>query len=254
MRILVTGKNGFLAKNAIDWFGKEHDLFALSHDAPIEELSDACANADIVFHFAAVQRSASDEDFYEGNVVYTQRLINMLDERENPPSILFPSSTNIDNPSVFATTKKEAESLIRAYGQKNHVDVFIYKLNHIFGKYGKPDFNNVVSTFCAHVSKGTPIVINNPGTLLRLTYADDLMRDFAELVRGCSYTGLSNQEECMHSYLFPSIVYERSLGDIAKTLGDFVNEMDYVEGFERKLQDTYQWYLRQCTADVTRMG
>jgi len=51
--------------------------------------------------------------------------------------------------------------MIRKYCVRHGVRGYVFMLNHIFGKYGKLDFNNVIATFCEHAAMGKTIHVNN---------------------------------------------------------------------------------------------
>jgi len=89
MNILITGKNGFLAKDAIDFFSDENDIFPVSHIDSNFLLFEYYQKCDMVFHFAAVQRSDNDQDFVVGNIGYTQKLIDFLEKNMNYAPIMY---------------------------------------------------------------------------------------------------------------------------------------------------------------------
>lgn len=233
MKILVTGKNGFIAKNVIEYFTeKNHEVLCVSHTDPDSVLEKYSKDCDFVFHLAAVQRSTKEQDFWEGNVEYTEKLISFLEKSPKAPSILFTTSTGIDIDSTFSATKKEAERRIREYGKNNHKPVYIYKLNHIFGKYGKPNFNNVVSTFCYNYMLDLPISVSNPDNTIYITYINDLLNDFNEsLLKNKSYD---------EGYLKPSIIYKITLGELLAIISNLDSQKDNV--LAQKLKSTCKYF------------
>lgn len=233
MRTLVTGKSGFLAKNVIEFFKvKGHDVFAISHTDDDVILRKYCKKCDFIFHLAAVQRSQYENDFWQGNVEYTKKLLRYLEEENNYPAILFTTSTGIDKESYFSASKIAAEKLIREFGERHQCKVYIYKLNHIFGKYGKPNYNNVVSTFCYNIAKNIPLKVSDDSVKLNLTYVDDLLIDFYELIQSNKMLPVK--------YAKPSKVYGITLGELAYKLSNIENE-PYDELLE-KLKLTIQYY------------
>lgn len=238
MKILVTGKNGFIAKNVIDYFGKNHKILSISHIDRDELLKKYCNECDFVFHLAAVQRSHNENDFWEGNVKYTEKIINFLSTNQKKPSIIFSTSIGIDKPSLFSETKLKAESLLRNFCKDNGNKLYVFKLNHIFGKYGKPNFNNVIATFCYNACNNQPIQINDPSTTLNFTYIDDLLLDFKKYL---NYNGNHKQ-----SYIICSIQYNKSLGEILFIIGKIMNnKLENFNEFEKKLMLCYCSYLRE---------
>lgn len=237
-RFLITGKNGFLAKNVVTYFSGKYNCVTVSHTDD-KSLSEACRNCDFVFHLAAVQRSENDVDFWTGNVEYTNLLIKALEANHNCVPVLFSTSIGIDKPSVFATTKLEAERLLREYSRKNNIPVYIFKLNNIFGRWGKPDFNNVIATFSNNIANKEPLVVNNPGTTLDFTYVEDLMKDFNMVLNSNSTN--SKKED----YLSTQIKYRKTLGEVIMSLGNAVNQRVPQDEFEAKLFKTLSFYIME---------
>lgn len=237
MNILVTGKNGFIAKNVIEYFGDNHKILAVSHEEDLL-LKEYCKQCDLVFHLAAVQRSQFEEDFWTGNVEYTKKLLRYLCQTDKKVPIIFSTSVGIDHKSAFADTKLEAERLIREYGVEKDVPVYVFKLNHIFGKYGKPNFNNVIATFCYNIVHGIPLIVNNPAVMLNFTYIDDLMKDFSMCVDG-------TLQVKKNEYFYTTLQFKRSIGEVVMVLGNIVNDKEIQDDFDKKLFWTYLSYKRE---------
>lgn len=235
MNILVTGKNGFIAKNVIRRLGNQHNVMGISHSDGDDLLEKYCKDSDMIFHLAAVQRGDNNEDFVDGNVRYTKKIIDVLDKFNIKIPILFSTSVGIDDrSSVFSKTKLEAEKMVRSYGNRNNVNVYVYKLNHIFGEFGKENFNNVIATFCFNVAHKLPIVINDPAISLQFTYVQDLVDEFEYIV--------DTRYEVCEYYLYPNIRYQKTLGEVAKILGDIINGVVQNGEFEAKLSKTLCFY------------
>ena len=88
----------------------------------------------------------------------------------------------LDNP--YGRSKKQAEDAVLAYGQRTGASVYVYRLANLFGKWSRPNYNSVVSTFCYNISHDLPIQINNPDTILQLVYIDDVIAEFVEILEG----------------------------------------------------------------------
>lgn len=238
MKILVTGKNGFIARNVIEYFGKEHEILPISHTDSVQLLEKYCMECDFVFHLAAVQRSDDSFDFWKGNVDYTKKIITFLKNNTKNPSIIFSTSIGIDKPSLFATTKLRAEEILRNFCNNNGNKLYVFKLNHIFGRYGKPNFNNVIATFCYNACTNKPIVVSNPSIKLYFTYIDDLLNDFNK------YLLLNKVIES--KYISCSIQYRKSLGEILFIISKIMNdEQDNLDEFEKKMKFCFQSYIQQ---------
>lgn len=234
MKILVTGKNGFIAKNVIELLEKEgYEVFSVSHDED-EKLDQYCRICQFVIHLAAVQRSDKVSDFVEGNIKYTQKLIDCLEKYNNKASIIFSTSIAIESDSIFSRAKKEAEKILREHCKRENIGLYVFKLNHIFGRYGKPNFNSVISTFCFNLANNIPIIVNDPSHKITVTYINDLYEDFKKYI---------NEDKYCDDYILPSVRREISLGGLLDILARIKNnEFDKYDKLQYQLFITYKYY------------
>ena len=56
-----------------------------------------------------------------------------------------------------------------------------YRMEGVFGKWCRPNYNSVVATFCHNIAHGLPIQVRDPGYELPLVYIDDVV----DLYSGC---------------------------------------------------------------------
>lgn len=80
MNILVTGSNGFIAKNIIQFLSEQQEVNILSFNrqSSDEDLADAVKKSDWIVHLAGVNRPLNEQEFIEGNVSLTQKIANLL--------------------------------------------------------------------------------------------------------------------------------------------------------------------------------
>ena len=150
--ILITGSDGFISKNLIQRLKvTDHSLFLYSKKNTFDFLDNALLQADIIYHFAGVNKSIHKEDFKRVNIDLTQYIIEFIEKNNLKIRIIFSSSTQADLNNIYGLSKLKAEELLSKYAKKTNNQVFIYRLNGIFGKWSKPDYNSVVSTFCHRI-------------------------------------------------------------------------------------------------------
>lgn len=184
MKILITGANGFVAKNLIvaleeRQFATE-DILTVTRETTSEELSAKVLAADFIFHLAGENRPQKNDDFYKNNTDLTKNICDVLVENGKRTDILFTSSIQVELPNDYGKSKKLAEDILIKYSEKSQAEVFIYRLPNIFGKWSKPNYNSVVATFCYNAIRGIPIQNNSPGKLLSLAYIDHVVEAFLE--------------------------------------------------------------------------
>jgi len=241
MKILITGSDGFIAKNLIEHLKRDSNitLYLFSKNDSISILEAYLNEVDFIFHLAGVNRPEKIEDFYKGNSKLTQTIINFLISNNKSVPILLSSSTQSDLDNDYGKSKKEAENLIIKYSEEVNTNVYIYKLPNVFGKWSKPNYNSVISTWCHNISHDLGITINNKDIKLDLVYIDDVIKSFIDK--------LDSQYD--KEYFTLDNIYKKSLGEISQLLHQFKENRtnliipNVASGFERALYATYLSYL-----------
>lgn len=179
-KVLVTGANGFVGKNLVEALLRkpELDIFKYDIENSIIELEKFLEEADFIFHLAGVNRPERVEEYRQGNMGFTQEIVNLLEKIKKNTPILFSSSiqAKLDNP--YGQSKKEAEEVLKDYGKKNKAAVFIYRLPNVFGKWSRPNYNSAVATFCYNVCRGLDIQVSDVKNEITLVYIDDVVDSF----------------------------------------------------------------------------
>ena len=185
MRALVTGSNGFIARNLIIDLKSQPGVVVLTHDRTQseKEFLRKLEISDIVFHLAGVNRSDFDIDFIRTNIEMTSKIIEHLEQIQSRSPIIFSSSSQAGNDTIYGKTKVEAENLLRLHQERTKSGIRIYRLFNVFGKYSRPDYNSVVATFCHRVANGLEISMPNPDAQLKLVAVDDVVRTFVNELR-----------------------------------------------------------------------
>ncbi len=245
MNILITGANGFMGKNLQTILrdqagGQGFSLWLADVDTSPQDLAQACAQADFVFHLAGVNRPKEEAEFQQGNVDFTRALLAQLSAGRRPP-VLLTSSTQAALDHPYGRSKKDAEEALRAYGKQTGSPVYVYRLTNAFGKWSRPNYNSAVATFCHNISRGLPIQINDPSVILRLNYIDDIIAEFLRAMDG------SPTRQGDFCAVLPE--HSISLGAVAELLYHFhasreqLDLVDQSEPFVRKLYATYLSFL-----------
>ena len=248
MKILVTGANGFVAKNLI-WHLRNRgyeDIDTYSHTDPEEELKEKCAAADFVVHLAGVNRPVSQSSYWVGNADFTKTLVKYLEEAGSKAPVILSSSTQAELDNAYGLSKKEAEKIIDTYGRKGNVRVYIYRMPNVFGKWSRPNYNSAIATFCHNIANNLPITVNDVGHRMSLLYIDDIVEEFTEKI--LENTALKQPYKKADSYIEPikSPVYKTTLGHIADTVGSFAdlrNTLDLPDLSDPLTSKLYSTYL-----------
>lgn len=249
MRVMITGANGFIAKNLRQHLAERSDieLLLISRESSLEEFETAIARANFVFHLAGINRPKDATEFRKGNVDLTSWLCKRLSARAKKGEavpVVFSSSTQAAFDNEYGSSKRDAETAVFDYGRTHDVAVHVFRLPNVFGKWSRPNYNSVVATFCHNISQGLPISIDNPAAPLRLVYVDDVVTHFLSLLDGA----LPNRDSEGFDVVHPE--YATTVGDLAETIYEFRDSRNSLvtprvgAGLTRALYSTYLSFLR----------
>ena len=243
MKILLTGAGGFLGKNFL-WAAKEAEEFevlAYHHEMGEAALGSMCQDCDVVVHLAGVNRPETEQGFVDGNVAFTKKLVDFLEERSTPCPVMFSSSAQAERDNAYGRSKREAERILRNYAKKCGTSAMIYRLPNVFGKWSRPEYNSVVATFCHHIARGLPIRVDDPAAELQLVYVDDVVSAFLRALRG---NGERNGD-----FYEATPIHSCTVGKLAELIKDFRDDRRTLglptlgDAFVQKLYSTYLSFL-----------
>lgn len=243
MKILVTGAKGFVGKNlTLELRNRGYnDLFLYDIDSTQGDLEMYTRECDFVFHLAGVNRPQNEKEFMEGNFGFTSELLDNLKKNNNKAPILISSSIQAALQNPYGESKKAGEDLIFSYGKENNVNVFVYRLPNVFGKWCRPNYNSAVATFCNNIANNLPITVNDPEVMMSLVYIDDVVNEFIN--------ALENKENKDGEYCYVPIVHKIKLGEIVELIKSFKKSREDLsvpnqkDEFSKKLYATYLSYL-----------
>lgn len=238
-RILVTGSGGFLGKNlCLTLKQKNYEVLPFDRDTK-ESLEELVKQADFVMHLAGINRPKTAAEFYQGNAGLTEQLISLLEQQDRKIPLLISSSIQAELDNDYGKSKKEAEDAIFAYGKKTGSPVFVFRLENAFGKWSRPNYNSVVSTFCYNVANNIPLSIRDPKAEVTFVYVDDIVNAFISSIG----------KEGSTDYCHVQPVYPCTLGRLAEMITSFRTGRetllvpDMSGDLETKLYATYLSYL-----------
>lgn len=243
MKVLITGAQGFIAKNLIERLDREEDIEYYKYDKESTEniLETYLKEVDFVFHLGGVNRPENPDEFYTGNTDLTKNILTILEKQKRAVPILFTSSTQAEYENDYGKSKRQAEELLHTYALENRVPVYIYRLPNVFGKWSRPNYNTVIATWCYNITHDFPIYVNDESVELNLVYIDDVVD---QLVR---HLDENSKDDVVYAEVSP--VYQKKLGEIQALLLAFKESRNSLlvphvgRGFERALYATYLSFL-----------
>jgi len=241
VKILVTGSDGFIAKNLIEHLKRDENikLYLYNKNDSLSILEAYVKEVDFIFHLAGVNRPENINEFYEANSGLTKTILDILTKENKSTPILLSSSTQSELDNDYGKSKLEAENLLIEYSQKTNANIFIYKLPNVFGKWSRPNYNSVVSTWCNNIACNLDMHVNDRDVELDLVYIDDVVKSFIQKLE------FKTDEQ----YFKIDTVYKKTLGEIEKLLYAFKENRtnliisNVASGFDRALYATYLSYL-----------
>jgi len=245
MKVLITGSNGFIGKNLKLSLKERDDIEIISFNREHNYLSliSTLKSVDFIFHLAGVNRSNKEEDFYKGNSDFTKKLCESIRKSNCKAPIIFTSSIQAGQNSPYGQSKLAAELSLKDLNKNLSNPIYIFRLPNVFGKWSKPNYNSVVSTFCHNITRDIPIHIENKKKVVELVYIDDVIKKFIELMYGIEIKNKPNSQE------FVTQTYKITLGELAEQLYAFkkMTKSKTLEnvgtGLIRALYSTYISYL-----------
>jgi len=242
--VLVTGSEGFIGRNLIVRLEELDNIVIKAFDKEdnIDTLKKYLRESDFVFHLAGVNRPKNVEEFERVNAGFTTTLVELLEETDKKIPIVITSSIQAELDNPYGKSKKMAEDELIKYAKKNSVPIYIYRLPNAFGKWSRPNYNSVVSTFCYNISHNLDIIISDPKRELELVYIDDIVEEFVKL--------LFRKDGDLNKYFYNiKRTFKISLGELAEKIYQIRDVRtslvvpDLSDDFMKVLHATYLTYL-----------
>ena len=271
MKILITGAAGFVGKNLTAALnnikeGKDRthpclaieELYLYDIDSPRELLETACRECDFVFNLAGVNRPQNSEEFMQGNFGFASLLLYTLKKYNNICPIMISSSIQATcigrYDSEYGRSKKAGEELVFAYGEECGAKTLVYRFPNLFGKWGRPNYNSAVATFCNNIANDLPIQVSDRAVELELLYIDDLVDEMILALEGrehhCDFDGVNTVLSENGKYCAVPTTHRVTLGEIVDLLHSFEAVRETLimpeiphNSFAKKLYSTYLSYL-----------
>lgn len=184
MRVAVTGATGFLGwhvRCALLRFG--HEAVAVDRSAFNEDrrLAAALEDVDGVVHTAGINRSHDTDEIAQGNPLLAERLTSTLDRLGISPTIVYTNSTKSESGGVYGDAKQAAADHLESWSARSGALVVDLVLPHLFGEFGRPDYNSAVTTFAHNLAVGRASEVHRAGEL-ELVHAQDVASSILELL------------------------------------------------------------------------
>lgn len=206
MRILITGAGGFVGSRARRLLtGAGHDIIGVDVPSTAAQ-ADGLIAADLarpngldavggqpidaVIHCASQQprTEATWEDYYRGNVVLLQHVLDWMGQRETPRIVTFSTavvyghtalpvldeSSPVQPNNFYAISKLMAEHLLRYRCHAEGLHGICFRMPSV---YGPGQIGGLVHTYYQHAKERKPLALFQQGRLQKnLLHVDDVVR------------------------------------------------------------------------------
>jgi len=243
MNILITGSRGFIGSNLKNFLSNKYNILEYNRGDSIKKLENL-NNIDIIFHLAGeVNPKLNDYQIFEGNVKLTSVLSNNLKKITESKLIIYTSSIHAQyQNNSYGRSKREAEKILENIAFETNHKVIIYRLPHLFGEGCRPNHNSVITTWIYNCIKEKEIIIYDENMKIRYTYIKDLINDFIFDIK-------KNIDNEFLIYKKPTIMYDTTLGNVAKLICSYKKILEQKRNFEKfsdfenKLFKTFKYYF-----------
>ncbi len=235
--VAVTGAGGFVGRNLVLRLRERGwPVHAIGRDTPPDQARQALAASDVVFHLAGANRPSDPADFMRVNRDYAAWVADVIAVGGPRPLVVASSSIAAEDDSAYGRSKRAGEDALLGLAVAGAAVVAVYRLPNLFGKWGRPNYNSVVATFCHNIARGLPIRIDDPAAPIDLLHIDRLIDQWLRLVE---------TPPAVSGYIKPEGVHATTVGEIARLIGAFaagraegrVEEVG--SGLARELYATY---------------
>lgn len=241
----ITGQSGFIGTHLYNTLGLYPDKYSriefkndyFENPKLLENFVQQC---DIVIHLAALNRCNDQKIIYKTNIELVEKLIKACELTNAKPHIIFASSIQEQLDNEYGKSKKEGRKLLENWAQRNNTIFTALIIPNVFGPFGRPFYNSVISTFCYQLTHNESPKIDIDKKL-PLIYVGELVDEIMKII--------DNQPRGINNIIL-SHTSEANVSEILKILNDF-KDIYFINGiipdigsnFKLNLFNTFVSYI-----------
>jgi UDP-2-acetamido-2,6-beta-L-arabino-hexul-4-ose reductase len=181
----VTGSNGFIGWHLCRTLELDTNKFELiefnrNWFQDKYKLDSFVSKCDIIVHLAGLNRHSEETAIYNTNIGLAERLVDSFNRTGFMGQVIFSSSIQEDRNNTFGNSKKLARELFAKWAGQSNFTFHGVIIPNVFGAFGLPFYNSVISTFCHQLVNFESPKIETDATL-NLIYINDLVKKIIDL-------------------------------------------------------------------------
>lgn len=246
IKIGITGQSGFIGTHLFSTLSLKPNKYELLpfQDSFFDDekaLLKFVSHCDVIVHLAAVNRHHNQEEIYDTNLLLVDKLITALNKNKSRAHIIFASSTQEERDNTYGRSKKEGRRRLADWAGKNKSGFTGLLIPNVFGPFGKPFFNSVISTFSYQLCAGETPKIEIDAEL-NLIYVGELIAKIEKIIN-------ENDDWIKEKIIVPH-THTSKVSDIFEKLNTYKSYYfdrgiipDLPNAFEVNLFNTFRSYI-----------